>query len=109
MLDAIYDISSAVGVCYDLGNAAALGFDTVNEIRTLKDAIRLVHVKDRMKNNGPNVVIGKGKVDFMRSFQALRDISYRGNFTLETSPGKHPEKNAEFHLKKTKEFLHRGS
>jgi L-ribulose-5-phosphate 3-epimerase len=96
---------SPAGVCYDVGNATALGHSVYDEIMLLDKFIRLVHIKDRKKNNGPNVQLGKGDVDFPDAFKALRSIQYKGRITLETTPGENPVKNAQQHLLKVREYL----
>ena len=95
-----------VKICYDLGNAAALGFDIKNEIKLLGDHIGLVHIKDRKKNDGPNVLMGDGDVDFVAAFKALKEIGYKGNYTLETAVGNNPISNAKKHLKKVQDLIY---
>ena len=105
MLEAINETGSDVKVCYDLGNAAALGYDVREEIASLGDRIALVHIKDRIKNGGPNVPLGQGDVDFELSFQALKEINYNGDFTLETAIGQQPEENAKKHYEFASELI----
>jgi len=95
---AIRRTNSAVKVCYDLGNATALGFNPVDEISFLRDRIGLIHIKDRQGLNGPNVMLGKGSVDLAACFAALKEIAYQGNFTLETAIGDQPDITAAHHF-----------
>ncbi len=86
LLSFISACGQGVGVCYDLGNAASCGFDIPAEIRLLGTAVILVHVKDR-KRGGLSVLIGTGAVPFDESFKALKEIGYRGQFTLQAWRG----------------------
>ena len=88
---------SSTAVCYDLGNAAGLGFDTASEILDLNRHIRHVHIKDKPLN-GANVRLGSGSVDFKASFNALRHIAYDGLMILETVYGHSPEAEAAGNL-----------
>ena len=88
-----------IKVCYDLGNARAMGYSPENEIIELGDFICHVHIKDR-KVNGPNVMLGKGDVDFKACFNSLNKIGYKGIMILETkyynSPVADAVKNLQF-------------
>lgn len=75
-----------VGVYYDIGNAAAQGYDCAEDIRVLGASIYGVHVKDRIRNGG-SVPLGQGCTDFPAVFRALRDIAYRGTMLLQTAFG----------------------
>jgi len=73
-----------VGVNFDMGNSASLGWDPAAEIRVLGKRISHVHVKDRLAGGG-TVPLGTGAVDFPRVFDSLADIGYSGRFTLQTA------------------------
>ena len=92
-------------ICYDLGNAVALGYKIEKEIEIIGDYIDLIHIKDRKKNGGPNVLIGEGDVDFTLAFNTLKKIGYKGNFTLETAIGNNPRANAIKHIDKIKKLM----
>lgn len=79
----LLSISDTLGVCYDLGNAAGLGKDIVNEITNLKNRIVNVHIKDK-PIGGSSVMLGEGAVDFGSSFKALDAALYTGPYILET-------------------------
>ena len=87
-----------LGVCYDLGNTTALGYDNVEEIGILGKRIRHVHVKDKRRSDGANVLLGTGDVNLPAAFEALRHIGYQGDFTLETARGADPVAQAREHL-----------
>ena len=105
ILSVFNETRALVRICYDLGNATALGFDIQEEIEILGDYIGLVHIKDRKKDGGPNVLIGDGDVDFFAGFKALKKIRYKGNFTLETAIGENPIINAKNHLGTAQELI----
>lgn len=86
-----------VGVCYDLGNATALGFDPAAEIFLLGDAIREVHIKDRVLG-GASVTLGQGDTAFGPAFRALTGIGFSGNLILETPVGDDWCASARSHL-----------
>ena len=96
-----------VSFCFDLGNAAALGYDLSTEILQFKNRIGSVHIKDRLAHGGPNVVLGTGSVNFQAAFRALRAIGYKGNFVCETTRGTHPLKTAKFHNQFVREYAKR--
>jgi len=82
-----------VGINFDMGNSASLGWNPAEEIRTLGRRIENVHVKDRIKGGG-TVPLGKGAVDFPTVFSSLAEIGYKGAFILQTAraeEGKHAE------------------
>lgn len=82
LVDAFPD--DCVGVNYDMGNSASLGWDPVAEIRLLGRRIGNVHVKDRTKGGG-TVPLGAGAVDFPAVFASLAEIGYAGRFVLQTA------------------------
>lgn len=73
-----------VGVNFDMGNSASLGWPPADEIRLLGRRIGNVHVKDRMAQGG-TVPLGTGAVDFPTVFGALADVGYTGPFILQTA------------------------
>lgn len=92
-------------VCYDLGNTTALGHDVPGDIRKLGRLITHVHIKDKRRSDGKNVLLGTGDTDFPGAFSALRDIGYRGDFTLETDRGPDPVATAKRHLAFVEDLL----
>jgi len=77
-----------VGVNFDMGNSASLGWDPATEIHVLGERICHVHVKDRLAGGG-TVPLGTGAVDFPRVFESLADIGYSGRFILQTARAHH--------------------
>jgi len=71
------------GINYDIGNSAALGFDTREEFIKYGKRIINVHVKDR-KLGGITVPLGAGNANFDIVFSELSQLNYKGNFILQT-------------------------
>lgn len=72
------------GINYDIGNSAALGYDSTAEIAAYGQRISNVHVKDRVLG-GTTVPLGTGSANFDRVFQALAQLGYSGNYILQTA------------------------
>lgn len=72
------------GINYDIGNSAALGFQSREEFAAYGPRIVNVHVKDRVLG-GTTVPLGTGNADFDAVFAALAEAGYRGNFILQTA------------------------
>ena len=71
-----------VGINFDMGNSASLGFDPADEIRTIRDNIKNIHIKDRVRG-GTTVPLGLGSVKFGVVSSLLREIDYEKNLTLQ--------------------------
>ena len=72
-----------VGICYDIGNAIGLGYDSVKELNDYGDVVKNVHIKDK-KIGGNTVMLGEGDACFKECFSALRQLSYIGSYILES-------------------------
>ncbi len=72
------------GVNYDIGNSAALGFSSSEEIKAYGNRITNIHVKDRV-SGGTTVPLGTGNVDFDAVFSNLKQVGYTGNYILQTA------------------------
>ena len=73
-----------IGINYDIGNSASLGFNPDEEFNNYGDRIINVHVKDRLLNGG-TVRLGNGAVNFRNVFNNLKKIKYKGNYILQTA------------------------
>ena len=73
-----------VGVNYDIGNSASLGYSTFEELNLYGERVINVHVKDRMLG-GRTVPLGTGDADLPRTLQLLEEIGYEGNYILQTA------------------------
>ena len=69
-------------VNYDIGNSAALGFDSIEELDAYGDRITDIHIKDRTLN-GSSVILGQGNANFDRFFQKLKECNYKGPFIMQ--------------------------
>lgn len=75
-----------VGVYYDVGNAAARGYDPTRDIERLGPMLCGVHVKDRL-HGGSSVLLGQGDADFRACFATLVASGYRRPLVLQTAFG----------------------
>ncbi|MBH49881.1 MAG: xylose isomerase [Candidatus Marinimicrobia bacterium] len=76
--------SKHYGINYDIGNSAALGFDSKEEIKVYGDKILNVHIKDRLLG-GKTVPLGKGNAELHIVLNELSSIGYDGNYILQTA------------------------
>jgi sugar phosphate isomerase/epimerase len=74
--------SKNITVNYDIGNSAALGFDSDEELVTYGDRITDIHIKDRVLDGGP-VTLGEGNADFGKFFSKLEEFDYQGPFIMQ--------------------------
>ena len=72
------------GINYDIGNSAALGFESSEEFLAYGTRVVNVHIKDRILG-GSTVPLGAGNADFDLVFKLLASYGYRGNFILQTA------------------------
>ena len=76
-----------IGACVDTGHVIRTKEDPVKWVRELKKRVWALHIKDDVKQDGgsQNVVIGKGHLDVVGIFQALKDIQFPadGSISLE--------------------------
>ncbi|CAN1507438.1 IolE Sugar phosphate isomerases/epimerases [Mycobacteriaceae bacterium] len=76
--------SDICGINLDIGNSAALGYDTAEEIAAYGERIVNVHIKDRILG-GTTVPLGTGSADIPRSLRMLVSSGYRGSYVLQTA------------------------
>ncbi|HKU65879.1 MAG TPA: sugar phosphate isomerase/epimerase family protein [Rhizomicrobium sp.] len=72
------------GINYDIGNSAALGYDSAEEIAAYFPRILNVHIKDR-KFGGTTVPLGTGNADLPATIDRLVKRGYRGFYILQTA------------------------
>jgi sugar phosphate isomerase/epimerase len=60
----------------DIGHFSAAGFDSVAFIRKYHDRITNLHLKDRKKNDGPNMPFGQGDTPIKPVLQLLKSERY---------------------------------
>ena len=74
--------SKVVTVNYDIGNSAALGYDSTEELNAYGEKISDIHIKDRIFGGG-SVFLGQGDADFDSFFKRLKDFDYNGPFIMQ--------------------------
>ena len=88
--------SPRVGLCYDVGNATAFGFDPAHELQILGSAVWHLHAKDK-NASGENVQFGTGQVPFVDVFEELSRQGFDGLVTMEATRGDDPFTTAAEH------------
>lgn len=87
VVKAVRDHHPLIGVCVDTGHVIRTKEDPVKWVRELGPRVFATHIKDDIKQDGgsQNVVIGKGNLDVVGVFQALKDIKFPadGDLALE--------------------------
>jgi sugar phosphate isomerase/epimerase len=92
--EGVHELASRIGsrafACYfDVANAVWLGMDTAAELLALGPLVRQIHLKDTRTEPG-DCRLGRGRVDFASTVDAVRRIGFDGWLVLET-PGGPPE------------------
>jgi L-ribulose-5-phosphate 3-epimerase len=72
------------GINYDIGNSAALEYDSAEEISAYAPRILNVHVKDRLRG-GTTVPLGTGAADLAKAIRLIEQSGYRGQYILQTA------------------------
>ena len=78
--------SPRVGVNFDSGNSASLGFDPHEEFDMLSKWMDHIHIKDRVLGGG-TVPLGHGATDFSAVFQEMTAMDYSGVIVLQAARG----------------------
>jgi hexulose-6-phosphate isomerase len=73
-----------LGVTYDSGNSASLGYPVAEEWRRYGARIGSVHIKDRILGGG-TVPLGTGNADFDELFSWIRKTRYDGDLILQAA------------------------
>lgn len=94
----------SLGAYYDVGNAAARGYDSAADIELLSRLLCGVHIKDR-RLDGPSVLLGQGDVPFSNLFSKLVEITYPGPLVLQTAFGDDYLGAAKAHLNFVKQHI----
>ena len=108
-IDAVND--DFLVACLDLGHAEMEGSGTgaVNMIHTLGDSLQALHIHDNDRIHDDHQIPFSMNIDFVPIVKALRDIDYKGWFTLEASEymKKYNKDNAFEGVKKLQESARR--
>lgn len=81
----IKDHDKRIGACVDCGHFLRSGEDPVKCVLELRDRVYGVHMKDEKETNtkaSSNVVIGKGHLDVVGLFKALRQVKFPADGAL---------------------------
>jgi sugar phosphate isomerase/epimerase len=79
ILDATTD--ERVGLCVDTGHFHSAGVDTVALIHEFGPRIHATHLKDHIGT--VSVGIGRGEINLLAEIEALRQVGYTGDLTVE--------------------------
>lgn len=93
-----------VGANYDSGNSSGLGYNSYEEVLTLRKYIYNIHIKDRIYK-GTTVALGTGSANFEELFKGLKEIGYSGSFILQAARGE--EGQEQSNIIRQKEFIER--
>ena len=69
-------LSKYIGVNLDIGHFFAAGYDPVAYIQENHARITNLHIKDRKKNDGPNMPLGQGDTPIKQVLQLLKQKKY---------------------------------
>jgi sugar phosphate isomerase/epimerase len=79
--------SPAVGLNFDVGHMYCVGEDPAASLHRLARFVRHVHLEDIAASRvHQHLVPGRGAIDFVGTFRALREINYDGWVTVELYP-----------------------
>ncbi len=76
--------SPRIVACLDVGHTSLVGEDMTEMIHALGPHLQALHLHDTDTKNDLHVAPFHGKIDFEEITQALADIDYQGDLTLET-------------------------
>jgi sugar phosphate isomerase/epimerase len=84
VVQAIKGQDQRIGACVDCGHFLASGEDPVKCLLALRDRVYGVHLKDlaEVGKKSENVVLGKGHLDVVAVFKALRQIKFPADGAL---------------------------
>jgi sugar phosphate isomerase/epimerase len=68
--------SKYIAINLDIGHFTAAGYDPVTFLEQHHDRIVTLHLKDRKKNQGPNVPFGEGDTKIKEVLQVLKTKRY---------------------------------
>lgn len=66
-------VSSMMGATLDIGHFTAANFDAVAYLEQHHDRVNALHIKDRKKDQGPNVPFGEGDTPIVAVLRLLRE------------------------------------
>ncbi len=72
-------------ICLDTGHVNVLGLSAGDAVRKLGDYIKVFHIHDNKQGKDLHLMPYLGEVDWADFMKALKDIDFKGVFSLETS------------------------
>ena len=85
--------SKWIGVNLDIGHFTAAGYDPIDFLQKYHDRTVTLHIKDRKKNQGPNMPFGEGDTDIKAVLQLLKTQKWKipANIEYEYKGASDPE------------------
>lgn len=74
---AMKGMSKYIAINLDIGHFTAAGYDPVQFLQDHHDQILTLHIKDRKKNQGDNMVFGEGETDIKGVLNVLKTKKYK--------------------------------
>lgn len=93
VLNAVKEHDPRIGACADLGHFIRSGEDPVEVIRLLKGRLFGIHLKDfaEQKERTKGVILGKGHLDVVGVFRALRQVEFPADGCLSLEYEENPK------------------
>jgi inosose dehydratase len=93
VLKAIQGRHKMIGACADLGHYIRSGEDPVSAIRKLEGRLYGIHLKDfdQPKGDAKGVILGKGRLDVLEVFKALKKVEFPADGALSIEYEEHAD------------------
>ena len=82
IMEAVDGLDPRIGACADVGHYIRADVDPVEALELLGTRVLGVHLKD-IDAEGNDVILGRGKLDLVRTFETFRSLGFRGPVSLE--------------------------
>lgn len=77
------ELPEVIGVNYDIGNSASLGYNLLEEFNAYGQRINDIHIKDRLLG-GESVFLGTGAADLTQALKKIKKINFTGPLIMQT-------------------------